>query len=102
MVKAVTREDGGRRTARHLAVPKGRGNHLQLIVPIQSSQRLVAIGESVFHELHDLGLGETERRVEVRRLYVETREARTELIAGDSPAAIGTRLADRLREVGLI
>ena len=50
----------------------------------------------------DLGLGDTERRLEVRRLYVETREARTELIAGESPAAIGVRLADRLREAGLI
>jgi len=50
----------------------------------------------------DLGLAAAERRVEVRRLYVETREARTELIAGDSPAAIGTHLADRLRETGII
>ena len=50
----------------------------------------------------DLALGDPERRVEVRRLYVETPEARTELIEGDSPAAIGTRLAERLREAGLI
>jgi electron transfer flavoprotein alpha/beta subunit len=50
----------------------------------------------------DLGLTDHERRVEVRRLYVETREARTELVAGDSPAAIGARLAERLREAGLI
>ena len=50
----------------------------------------------------DLGLADLERRVEVRRLYVEMREARTELVTGDSPAAIGARLADRLREDGLI
>ena len=50
----------------------------------------------------DLALGDEGRRVEVRRLYVEMPEARTELIEGDSPAAIGTRLAERLREVGLI
>jgi electron transfer flavoprotein alpha/beta subunit len=50
----------------------------------------------------DLGLGDPERRVEVRRLFVETREAKTELIAGDSAAAIGARLAERLREAGLI
>lgn len=50
----------------------------------------------------DLGLGATERRVEVRRLFVETPEARTELIGGDSAAAVGTRLAERLREAGLI
>jgi electron transfer flavoprotein beta subunit len=50
----------------------------------------------------DLGLGEAERRVEVRRLYVETREARTEFIEADSPAAVGARLAERLREAGLI
>jgi len=50
----------------------------------------------------DLGLGDAARRLEVRRLYVETPEARTELITGDSPAVIGTRLAERLREAGLI
>jgi electron transfer flavoprotein beta subunit len=50
----------------------------------------------------DLGLGEVERRVEVRRLYVETHEARTEFIEADSPAAVGARLAERLREGGLI
>jgi electron transfer flavoprotein beta subunit len=50
----------------------------------------------------EIGLGQGERRLEVRRLYVETPEATTELIAGDSPAAIGTRLAERLREAGLI
>src|SRR5262249_33841934 len=50
----------------------------------------------------DLGLGDAERRLEVRRLYIETPQTKAELIAGDSPAAIGTRLAERLREAGLI
>jgi hypothetical protein len=50
----------------------------------------------------DLGLADLGPRVEVRRLYVETRETQTELVTGDSPAAIGARLAERLREVGLI
>src|SRR5262249_29968037 len=50
----------------------------------------------------DLGLGDAAPRVEVRRLYVETREARTGLIAGDPPAPLGARLAERLREAGLI
>jgi electron transfer flavoprotein beta subunit len=50
----------------------------------------------------DLGLSDLGRRVEVRRFYVETREARTELVTGDSPAAIGARLAERLHEAGLI
>lgn len=50
----------------------------------------------------DLGLPELDRRVEVRGLYVETREARTELVTGESPTAIGARLAERLREAGLI
>jgi electron transfer flavoprotein beta subunit len=50
----------------------------------------------------DLALGDPEPHVEVRRLYVETREMRTEFIEGDSPAAIGARLAERLRETGLI
>src|SRR5262249_60938818 len=48
----------------------------------------------------DLGLGDVERRVEVHRLYMESREARTELIAGDSPAAVGKRVADRLGAAG--
>jgi electron transfer flavoprotein alpha/beta subunit len=50
----------------------------------------------------DIGLTDLDRRVEVRRLYVETRETRTEHVTGDSPAAIGIRLAERLHEEGLI
>ena len=50
----------------------------------------------------DLGLGDPEPRVAVRRLYVESREARTEFVAGDSPAAIGAKLAERMREAGLL
>lgn len=50
----------------------------------------------------DLALSVPTRRVEVRRLYVETRNARTEFIEGESPAVIGARLAERLHEVGLI
>ena len=50
----------------------------------------------------DLGVGAPERKVEVRRLYVEAREARVELIEADTPAEAGVRLADKLREAKLV
>ena len=50
----------------------------------------------------DLGLGAPERKVEVRRLYVETREARVELIEAETPAEAGVKLADKLREAKLV
>ena len=50
----------------------------------------------------DLGVGAPERKVEVRRLYMETREARVELIEADTPAEAGVRLADKLREAKLV
>lgn len=50
----------------------------------------------------DLCQDDPRRHVEARRFYVETRDARTEFIEGESPAAIGARLAEKLREAGLI
>ncbi len=50
----------------------------------------------------DLGLDELSRRVELRRLYVETREAQGEIVQADSPAEAGAKLADRLREARLV
>jgi electron transfer flavoprotein beta subunit len=50
----------------------------------------------------DLGLEAASPRVELRRLYVETREARVELIEADSLAEAGTKLADKLREARLV
>jgi electron transfer flavoprotein beta subunit len=50
----------------------------------------------------DLDLGEAPPRVELRRLYVETREAKVELIEADSLAEAGTLLADKLREARLV
>jgi electron transfer flavoprotein beta subunit len=50
----------------------------------------------------DLGLEAPSPRVELRRLYVETREARVELIEADSLAEAGTKLADKLREARLV
>ena len=50
----------------------------------------------------DLGVGAPERKVEVRRLYVETREARVELIEADTPVEAGVKLADKLREAKLV
>jgi electron transfer flavoprotein beta subunit len=41
-------------------------------------------------------------KVQLRRLYVETREASVEIIAADSPAEAGARLADKLREARLV
>jgi electron transfer flavoprotein beta subunit len=50
----------------------------------------------------DLGLDSTQARVQLRRLYVETREAQVELIEADSLEEAGTRLADKLREARLV
>jgi electron transfer flavoprotein beta subunit len=50
----------------------------------------------------DLDLGETAPRVQLRRLYVETREAKVELIEADSLAEAVTLLADKLREARLV
>lgn len=50
----------------------------------------------------ELGVDPGERRVEVRRLYQETREARVEMVEADSPAEAGAKLADRLRDARLV
>ncbi len=50
----------------------------------------------------DLGLEATGPKVELRRLYVETREAHVEMIEADDPAEVGRKLADRLREAKLV
>jgi electron transfer flavoprotein beta subunit len=49
----------------------------------------------------DLGLS-SEPKVQLRKLYVETREARVELIEADSLEEAGTKLADKLREARLV
>ncbi|MBV9133044.1 MAG: electron transfer flavoprotein subunit beta/FixA family protein [Chloroflexi bacterium] len=50
----------------------------------------------------DLGLSDLAPRVQLSRLYVETREAKVELIEAESPAEAGTKLADKLREARLV
>jgi electron transfer flavoprotein beta subunit len=50
----------------------------------------------------DLGLGEASGKVQLRRLYVETREAKVELIQADSLDEAGRLLADKLREARLV
>jgi electron transfer flavoprotein beta subunit len=50
----------------------------------------------------DLGLDASGRTIELRRLYVETREAHVELIEADSLAEAGVKLADKLREARLV
>ena len=50
----------------------------------------------------DLGLDASGAKVRLRRLYVETREARVELIEADSLGEAGTKLADKLREARLV
>jgi electron transfer flavoprotein beta subunit len=50
----------------------------------------------------DLGLDGTQAKVQLRRLYVETREAKVELIEADSLEEAGKRLADKLREARLV
>jgi electron transfer flavoprotein beta subunit len=50
----------------------------------------------------DLGLETLTPRVQLRRLYVETREAKVEIIEADSLAEAGVKLADKLREARLV
>ena len=50
----------------------------------------------------ELGLKTLEPKVNLRRLYVETREAKVELIEADSLTEAGTKLADKLREARLV
>jgi electron transfer flavoprotein beta subunit len=50
----------------------------------------------------DLGLDGSQPKVQLRRLYVETREAKVELIEADSLAEAGIKLADKLREARLV
>jgi electron transfer flavoprotein beta subunit len=52
--------------------------------------------------LADLGLSGLTPKRSIRRLYVETRDARAELIRADDGAAAGRALADKLREAKLI
>jgi electron transfer flavoprotein beta subunit len=50
----------------------------------------------------DLGLDSRPGKVQLRRLYVETREAKVELIDADSLDEAGRKLADKLREARLV
>ena len=50
----------------------------------------------------DLGLEGVTPRVQLRRLYIETREAKVELIEADSLEQAGVKLADKLREARLV
>ncbi|HEY1294274.1 MAG TPA: electron transfer flavoprotein subunit beta/FixA family protein [Chloroflexota bacterium] len=50
----------------------------------------------------DLGLGEASPKVQLQRLYVETREARVELVEADSLEDAGKLLADKLRAARLV
>jgi electron transfer flavoprotein beta subunit len=50
----------------------------------------------------ELDVDTASKTVDVVRLYVEAREAHVELIQADTPAEAGTRLADKLREAGLV
>ena len=50
----------------------------------------------------DLGLSGTSPKVQLRKLYIETRDAKVELIEAESPAEAGIKLADKLREARLV
>lgn len=50
----------------------------------------------------DLALGDIEPRVELRRLAIQVRTSRAELIDGDNGAACGVALADKLHAEGII
>jgi electron transfer flavoprotein beta subunit len=50
----------------------------------------------------DLGVAPSARKATLRRLFVEQREAKVDLIEADSPEEAGVLLANRLREAKLI
>jgi electron transfer flavoprotein alpha/beta subunit len=50
----------------------------------------------------DIGLGAVSPKVELRRLQIQVRDARAELIPGASAAEQGAALADKLHEAGLL
>ena len=50
----------------------------------------------------DLGLQSGVNKVELRQLRVQLRTSKAEFIGGDSGAAQGVALADKLRELGLV
>jgi electron transfer flavoprotein beta subunit len=50
----------------------------------------------------ELGLEGLEASVDLRRVYLEKREGKIEFIEAATPAHTGARLADRLREAGLL
>jgi electron transfer flavoprotein alpha/beta subunit len=50
----------------------------------------------------DLGLQAMTPKVELRKLQIQLRTSKAELIAGSSPAVQGVALADKLHELGLI
>lgn len=96
-------EDGAQRVRVELPALLGVSSELnQPRYPAMKGVLIARRAQIPIWRRSDLGLADLSGRVELRRLYVETREARTELVTGDSPAAIGARLADRLREAGLI
>lgn len=53
-------------------------------------------------KLDDLGIEAPQHKIELKRLYMETQESQVELINADTPAEAGVKLADKLKEVGLI
>jgi hypothetical protein len=53
-------------------------------------------------KLADLGIGQAAAKVELRRLTVQTRTTKAQLIDGGSDAARGIALADKLHDMGLI
>jgi electron transfer flavoprotein beta subunit len=50
----------------------------------------------------DLALASAVQKVELRKLEVQVRTTKAELVAGDSGAAQGVALADKLHEMGLV
>ena len=52
--------------------------------------------------LGDLGVDGVSGQVELRRVYMEERSSNVELVEGETGAEIGAKLADRLREAGVI
>jgi hypothetical protein len=53
-------------------------------------------------KLRDLGIAQAVPKVELRRLTVQTRTTKAQLIDGSSDADRGIALADKLHDMGLV
>lgn len=96
-------EDGYQRL--QVALPALLGISSEINEPrLPSARGIMAAGRAMIPawKAADLGLQALSNRVELRQLKMQPRTSTAELIEGDSGAAQGAALADKLHELGLV